>query len=96
MADWQSDKLSTGSRVQSFPRTSSTNLPVLLLNYSNSSCNGQEPGSLLHGAMDERSLKRDLRTRGGCPGGWGEEGGPWVSVYPLSYLRYTLLFLPNP
>ena len=71
MADWQSDKLSTGSRVQSFPRTSSTNLPVLLLNYSNSSCNGQESGSLLHGAMDERSLKRDLRTRGGCLGGGG-------------------------
>ena len=55
MADWHSDKLSTGSRVQSFPRTSSTNLPVLLLNYSNGSCNGQEPGSLLHGAMDEIS-----------------------------------------
>ena len=29
-------------------------------------------------------------------GGWGEEGGRWVSVYPASYLRYTLLFLPNP
>ena len=75
MADWQSDELSTGSRLQSFPRTSSTNLPVPLLNYSNSSCNGQEPGSLLHGAMDERSLKRDLRTRGRCPRGVGVRKG---------------------
>ena len=41
------------------------------VDHSNSSCNGQEAGSLLHGAMNERFLERDPRTRGGCLGGGG-------------------------
>ena len=72
-----------------------TEVRVLLLNHFNSSCNGQEPGPLLNGALNERSLKRDLRTRGRMSGvegrGVGEEGGRWVSVHPASCLRYTLL-----
>ena len=46
---WESSKLSTGSRVQSFPRAfpSSTDVPVLLLNQPNVSVRGFTEDSLV-------------------------------------------------
>ena len=55
---WQSSKLGTGSRVQSFPRAlpSSTDVPVLLLNQPNVSVRG------FTGFVCERDTRRKADT----------------------------------
>ena len=77
------------------------NWPSRSVDHSNSSCNRQEPGSLLHGAMNERFLERDPRTRGGCPGGGGGWGRgvvwyPYTPVLTLDTLSFSYLILDIP